>query len=200
MTLIRIIYNGQRPRTRWRTAQITFYIMPSLLDALVLAEIYVRIKRKREPPNERLTVCCSLRFPKMAKFAIVAIVLLVSVASQSQRIIRETSTQVPDANAVAIRDILQKISSGESSAKDDANLVEVIKEEIVRTAEEIKTPAGSIEAAAKKAQILVSEMTSAYTSAIYKSRSLVEGRENFARFQTTVQAIVDFIKNGQFLI
>ncbi|KAL6439489.1 hypothetical protein ACFW04_003953 [Cataglyphis niger] len=136
----------------------------------------------------------------MAKFAIVAIVLLVSVASQSQRIIRETSTQVPDANAVAIRDILQKISSGESSAKDDANLVEVIKEEIVRTAEEIKTPAGSIEAAAKKAQILVSEMTSAYTSAIYKSRSLVEGRENFARFQTTVQAIVDFIKNGQFLI
>lgn len=100
---------------------------------------------------------------------------------------------------MAIRDILQKISSGESSAKDDAKLVEIIKEEIVRTAEEIKTPAGSIEAAAKKAQILVSELTSAYTSAIYKSKSLVVGRENFARFQTTVQAIVDFIKNGQFL-
>lgn len=100
---------------------------------------------------------------------------------------------------MAIRDILQKISSGESNTEDDAKLVEIIKEEIVRTAEEIKTPAGSIEAAAKKAQILVSELTSAYTSAIYKSKSLVDGRENFARFQTTVQAIVDFIKNGQFL-
>ncbi|XP_072765986.1 uncharacterized protein [Anoplolepis gracilipes] len=185
---------------RRRTAQITFYIMPSLLDVLVLAEIYVRIKRKREPSNERLTVCCSMLFPKMAKFAIVAIVLLASVGSQSQRIIRETSTQDPaDANIAAIRDILQEISSGESNAKDDEKLVEIIKEEIVRTAEEIKTPAGSIDAAAKRAQILVSELTAAYTNAIYKSKSLGEGRENFARFQTTVQTIVDFIKNGQFL-
>lgn len=69
----------------------------------------------------------------------------------------------------------------------------------MRTAEEIKAPTGSIEAAAKKAQILVSELTSAYTSAIYKSKSPEDGRENFARFQTTVQAIVEFIKNGQFL-
>jgi len=100
---------------------------------------------------------------------------------------------------MAIKDILQKISSGDSNTKDDANLVEIIKEEIVKTAEEIKTPTGSIEAAAKKAQILVSELTSAYTNAIYKSKSPEDGRENFARFQSTVQAIVEFIKNGQFL-
>lgn len=43
----------------------------------------------------------------------------------------------------------------------------------------------------------MSELTSAYTSAIYKSKSLVDARENFARFQTTVQAIVNFIKDGQ---
>ncbi|KAL6260073.1 hypothetical protein P5V15_007612 [Pogonomyrmex californicus] len=135
----------------------------------------------------------------MAKFAIVTIVLLASTASQSQRIIRETPTPSTDENAVAIRDILQKISSGDSNVKDDEKLVELIKGEIVRTAEEIKTPTGSIEAAAKKAQMLVSELTTAYTSAIYKSKSPEEGRENFARFQTTVQAIVEFIKNGQFL-
>lgn len=70
----------------------------------------------------------------------------------------------------------------------------------MKTAEEIKTPAGSIEAAAKKAQILVSELTSAYTNAIYKAKSPEDGRENFARFQATVQAIVEFIKNGQFLV
>lgn len=104
------------------------------------------------------------------------------------------------ANLAAIRDILQKVSSGESNAKDDEKLVEVIKEVIVRTAEEVKMPTGSIDAAAKKAQILVSELTSAYTNAIYKSNSFVDARENFARFQTTVQAIVDFIKNGKFLI
>lgn len=104
-----------------------------------------------------------------------------------------------DANAAAIRDILQIISNGESSVKDDANLVGIIKEEIVRTAEQIKTPSGSIEAAAQKAQILVSELTSAYTSAIYKSKTIEDGRKNFARFQATVQAIVEFIKDGQFL-
>lgn len=104
-----------------------------------------------------------------------------------------------DANVTTIKDILQKISNGDSNVKDDEKLVEIIKEEIVRTAEEMKAPTGSIETAAKKAQILVSELTSAYTSAIYKSKSPEDGRENFARFQTTVQEIVEFIKNGQFL-
>lgn len=99
----------------------------------------------------------------------------------------------------AIRDILQAVSSGESNAKDDERLLGIIKQEIVKTAEEIKTPEGSIEAAAGKAQSLVSALTSAYTSAIYKSKSPEEGRENFARFQNTIQAIVEFIKNGQFL-
>ncbi|XP_029162002.1 uncharacterized protein LOC114933537 [Nylanderia fulva] len=189
-------------RVRRRTAQITFYIMLSLLDArCARPRGNTRIKREKEPMNERLTVYCSMRFPKMAKFTIVvAIVVLASVGSQSQRIIRETATEVPDANIAAIRDILQKISSGESNAKDDEKLVEIIKDVIVRTAEEVKMPAGSIDVAAKKAQILVSELTSAYTNAIYKSNSFVDARENFARFQTTVQTIVDFIKNGKFLI
>ncbi|EGI60333.1 PREDICTED: uncharacterized protein LOC105151101 [Acromyrmex echinatior] len=135
----------------------------------------------------------------MTKLAVVAIVLMASTASQSQRIIRETPTRSTDENTAVIRDILQKISSGDSNAKDDAKLVELIKQEIVRTAEEIKTPTGSIDAAAKKAQKLVSELTSAYTNAIYKSKSPEDGRENFTRFQNTVQAIVEFIKNGQFL-
>lgn len=75
----------------------------------------------------------------------------------------------------------------------------LIKEEIVRTAQSIKTPTGSIEAAARRAQRLVTELTSAYTTAIYKSKTSEEGRVNFARFQNTVQKIVDYIKHGQFV-
>ncbi|XP_012540240.1 uncharacterized protein LOC105838881 [Monomorium pharaonis] len=135
----------------------------------------------------------------MAKLAIVAIVLLASAVSQSQRIIRETPTPSADANVTTIKDILQKISGGDSGIKDDAKLVEIIKEEIVKTAEEIKAPTGSIEAAAGKAQRLVAELTAAYTNAIYKSKSSEDSRETFVRFQTIVQAIVEFIKNGQFL-
>lgn len=112
---------------------------------------------------------------------------------------RPVFVRLQDANVEAIRDILRKISTEESSAKDDAQLIEIVKEEIVKTALEIKAPEGSIEAAAGKAQSLVSALTSAYTSAIYKSKSPEEGREKFARFQTTVQAIVEFIKNGQFI-
>jgi len=104
-----------------------------------------------------------------------------------------------DASATAIADILQRISSGDSTAKDDARLVEVIKKEIARTADETKTPAGSIEAAATMAQLLLSELTSAYTSAIYESESEEEGRDSFARFRSTVRDIVDFVKNGHFL-
>lgn len=71
--------------------QIMFYIMSSLLDAL--AESHIHIKRERARLDNRLIVCRSMRFPKMAKFVIVAIVLLASTASQSQRIIRETSIE-----------------------------------------------------------------------------------------------------------
>lgn len=78
--------------------------------------------------------------------------------------------------------------------------MKLIKEEIVRTAHSIKTPSGSIEAAAKRAQRLVTELTAAYTIAIYKSKSSEEAKVNFARFQNTVQKIVDFIKNGQFIV
>lgn len=93
MTLIRIIYNGQRPRT---TANGTNYVLHNAIPTRCTRPCEnARIKREREPTDERLTVYCSMRFLKMAKFAIVAIVLLASVGSQSQRIIRETSTEVP---------------------------------------------------------------------------------------------------------
>lgn len=92
------------------------------------------------------------------------------------------------------------ISSETSSEKDDDQLVKLIKEEIVRTAQSIKTPSGSIEAAARRAQRLVTELTAAYTTAIYKSQSTEEAKVNFGRFQNTVQSIVDFIKNGQFVV
>jgi len=71
--------------------QITFYIMSSLLDVLASKRVY--IKRERARLDNRLTVCYSIRFPKMTKLAVVAIVLLASTASQSQRIIRETPTR-----------------------------------------------------------------------------------------------------------
>ncbi|KOC69948.1 hypothetical protein WH47_08209 [Habropoda laboriosa] len=89
---------------------------------------------------------------------------------------------------------------GTSTEEDDEQLVKFVKEEIVRTAQSIKTPSGSIEATARRAQRLVTEMTVAYTTAIYKSKSTEEARTNFGRFQNTVQKIVDFIKDGQFVI
>lgn len=100
----------------------------------------------------------------------------------------------------AIREIFHVISTGTSSEKDDEQLVKLIKEEIVRTAYRVKTPSGSIEAAARRAQRLVTELTAAYTTTIYKSKSSEEAKVNFARFRNTVQKIVDFIKNGQFVV
>lgn len=101
----------------------------------------------------------------------------------------------------AIRKIFRKIISTENlNEKDDELLVKLVKEEIVRTAQSIKTPSGSIEAAARRAQRLVTELTAAYITAIYKSKSVEEAKMNFSRFQNTVQKIVDFIKNGQFAL
>lgn len=98
----------------------------------------------------------------------------------------------------AIRKIFRVISTENSNEKDDELLVKLVKEEIVRTAQSIKTPSGSIAAAARRAQRLVTELTATYITAIYKSKSVEEAKVNFSRFQNTVQKIVDFIKNGQF--
>lgn len=100
----------------------------------------------------------------------------------------------------AIRKIFRIISTENSNEKDDELLVKLVKEEIVRTAQSIKTPSGSIEAATRRAQRLVTELTAAYITAIYKSKSVEEAKVNFSRFQNTVQKIVDFIKNGQFAL
>ncbi|KZC09816.1 hypothetical protein WN55_00462, partial [Dufourea novaeangliae] len=99
-----------------------------------------------------------------------------------------------------IKDIFRVIASGESTEKDDEQLVDLVKEEIVRTAQSIKTPTGSIEAAARRAKILVTELTAAYTSIIYKSKTTELAKTNFGRFQRTVQNIVEFIKRGQFVV
>lgn len=100
----------------------------------------------------------------------------------------------------AIKGIFRVISSGKSTEKDDERLVNLVKQEIVRTAQSIKTPTGSIEAAARRAQRLVTELTVAYTTIIYESKTSEEARTNFTRFQSTVQKIVDFIKRGQFVV
>lgn len=86
MTLITIIYNGQRPHTR-RTTNYILHNVPTR-RTFVLTRTRVCIKRESDATND--WQFRSMRFPKMAKFAIVAIVLLASTGSLSQRIIRET--------------------------------------------------------------------------------------------------------------
>ncbi|XP_043251329.1 uncharacterized protein LOC122396743 [Colletes gigas] len=146
---------------------------------------------------------------RMAKPATIAIVLLACSVSRSQGNHRENDSwrsigrraRAAAAGAAdeAIARIFRIISSGTSNEKDDEMLVSLVKEEIIRTAQSIKTPTGSIEAAARRAQRLVTELTDAYTTVIYKSKTTDEARFNFARFQNTVQKIVDFIKKGQFV-
>jgi len=81
MTLIRIIYNGQRPRTARRTAN---YILHNVIPTRCTCGDTHSYKERKRLDN-RLIVY-SMRFPKMVKF-VVAIILLASTASQSQRII-----------------------------------------------------------------------------------------------------------------
>ncbi|KAI4484486.1 hypothetical protein M0804_007052 [Polistes exclamans] len=112
----------------------------------------------------------------------------------------ERRARATDPTDATIIELLRKISSGQSDPRDDEELVERIKQVIITTATRIKTSSGSIEGAARRAQYLVSELTSAYTSAIYRSKSIDEARRNFARFQYTVQRIVDFTKSGRFVV
>ncbi|XP_076238942.1 uncharacterized protein LOC143182086 [Calliopsis andreniformis] len=139
--------------------------------------------------------------PRMAKLTTIAIVLLACSTSRSEEIYRKNDPwRSIERKARAIRKIFRVIANGTSSEEDDEKLVNLIKQEIVRTAQSIKTPTGSLEAAARRAQRLVTELTAAYTTAIYKSETSQEAKLNFARFQHTVQEIVDFIKNGRALI
>ncbi|KAG7213454.1 hypothetical protein KM043_002726 [Ampulex compressa] len=145
----------------------------------------------------------------MAKFVILAIILVACTVSRSERVpgrrdswswkVLDRGERSAESADRAIREIFQRISSGTSSEKDDEELVNLVKNEITQTANKIKTPTGSVEIAARRAQKLVSELTAAYTGAIYKSKSTEEARANFNRFQHVVQEIVDFIKNAQFV-
>ncbi|XP_033332160.1 uncharacterized protein LOC117223773 [Megalopta genalis] len=147
--------------------------------------------------------------PRMAILKTIAIVLLAGGVPRSLgidpendpwgSIVRRTGTMSGAADE-AIKEIFHVISSGKSTEKDDDQLVNLVKDEIIRTAQSIKTPTGSIDAAARRAQRLVTELTAAYTTLIYKSKNSEEARTNFLRFQNTVQRIVEFIKRGQFVI
>ncbi|XP_076476730.1 uncharacterized protein LOC143303005 [Bombus vancouverensis nearcticus] len=116
----------------------------------------------------------------MAKLATITIVLATCSVPRSSGIDPRGSIEgkiaAPGIADEAIRQIFHIISTETSSKKDDEQLVKLIKEEIVRTAHSIKTPSGSIEAAAKRAQTLVTELTAAYTTAIYKSKSSEEAK------------------------
>ncbi|XP_034187834.1 uncharacterized protein LOC117607806 [Osmia lignaria lignaria] len=146
--------------------------------------------------------------PRVTKVATIAIVLLACYFSKSHGIFHgndrgksiERRPRTAGIADEAISRIFRIISTGPSNEKDDEQLVKLVKEEIVRTAQSIKMPSGSIEAAARRAQKLVIELTAAYTTAIYKSKSTEEARFNFMRFQNSVQQIVDFIKSGQFVV
>ncbi|XP_078038656.1 uncharacterized protein LOC144470930 [Augochlora pura] len=147
--------------------------------------------------------------PRMAILGTIAIVLLAGGVPRSlgidpendqwESIVRRTGTMSGDADG-AIKEIFHVISSGKSTENDDDRLVNLVKDEIIRTAQSIKTPTGSIDAAARRAQRLVTELTAAYTTLIYQSKNSDEARTNFLRFQNTVQRIVEFIKRGQFVI
>ncbi|KAF7417616.1 hypothetical protein HZH68_000269 [Vespula germanica] len=150
--------------------------------------------------------------PSMIKFALTIMTILVVASKVAEFATIESNqwnslnwkflerrTRAIDPVDAVIIELLRKISTGQSDPRDDVALVERIKEVIITTAAKIRTSSGSIEGAARRAQYLVSELTSAYTSAIYKSKNIDEARRNFARFQYTVQNIVDFTKSGRFV-
>ncbi|XP_076287997.1 uncharacterized protein LOC143212764 [Lasioglossum baleicum] len=144
--------------------------------------------------------------PRMPILEAIAIVLLAGGSLAIDRendprgSIQRRTEAAPGAADEAIKGIFRAIASGKSTEEDDDRLVELVRDEIIRTAQSIKTPTGSIDAAARRAQRLVTELTAAYTTLIYKSKTSEEARTNFSRFQNTVQRIVDFIKRGQFVI
>ncbi|XP_011305526.1 uncharacterized protein [Fopius arisanus] len=95
-----------------------------------------------------------------------------------------------------------KISSGTGATEshDDGNLLELMKNGVIDAARLIKgNPKASFQAAHKKAQDLVSNITASYTQAIFKSKSPAEAKQTLHRFQKLIKKIVDFTKSGVFL-
>lgn len=84
---------------------------------------------------------------------------------------------------------------------DDTDLISAIKIGIIEFATMFKdndNPKASQKAGAKKAQMLVADVTAAYTQAIFHSKSAPQAHKILSRFQDTIQMIVDFTKQGKF--
>ena len=97
-----------------------------------------------------------------------------------------------------IHNILIEISN-RIFRSNDSELLTLIKKSIVEAAKaNTATTKTSIEAGAKKAQRIVTDVTAAYTQATFRANTAQEVREILLRFQNTVQLIIDYAKNGQF--
>ncbi|KAK0175482.1 hypothetical protein PV327_009229 [Microctonus hyperodae] len=101
------------------------------------------------------------------------------------------------ANDAAIQNILIDMANGKL-AKDDSVLIELIKKSIIETSiknYKIKNnPRAAIKAGSNKAQILITNVTAAFTQAIFKAKSSMEARDILSRFQLVIQVIVDLKK------
>ncbi|KAK0076388.1 hypothetical protein PV325_005480 [Microctonus aethiopoides] len=101
------------------------------------------------------------------------------------------------ANDAAIQNILIDMANGKL-AKDDSVLIELIKKSIMETSiknYKIKNnPRAAIKAGSNKAQILITNVTAAFTQAIFKAKSPMEARDILSRFQLVIQVIVDLKK------
>ncbi|XP_063994654.1 uncharacterized protein LOC135172531 [Diachasmimorpha longicaudata] len=83
---------------------------------------------------------------------------------------------------------------------DDTNLLELMKKGVSEAAMLIKeNPRASLQAAHKKAQNLVSNITASYTQAIFKAKSPAEAKKTLKRFQKIIEKIVDYTKSGLYL-
>ncbi|XP_015598026.1 uncharacterized protein LOC107269077 [Cephus cinctus] len=142
----------------------------------------------------------------MVRFVVTALVILAGSAVHPQDIrngivLHRTATPSgsrPESREAAISKTLREISDGHFES-NDSNLIARIKESIVAAARSVPDPAASLEAGANRAQDFVSSLTSAYTTAILRATSAPEAQRTLARFQDSVQQIVDFAKSGKFL-
>lgn len=102
------------------------------------------------------------------------------------------------ANDIALRNVLIDLATG-NLKNESTVLVDLIKNGISESA--MLYPENTIarlRAGAKKAQYLVSDVTAAYTQAIFRAKSSAEARGLLKNFQKIIQMVVDFTKTGKY--
>ncbi|KAF7990260.1 hypothetical protein HCN44_000065 [Aphidius gifuensis] len=102
------------------------------------------------------------------------------------------------ANDIALRNVLIDLATG-NLKNESTVLVDLIKNGISESA--MLYPENTIarlRAGAKKAQYLVSDVTAAYTQAIFRAKSSAEARGLLSNFQKIIQMVVDFTKTGKY--